>query len=81
MTEAESNGLEASAGVYHGCNGPETPVVERVPGHGKSSPTLLDKGTYIPERWRADSPGCDREAAEQELEEVATIVKPDTCLA
>ena len=37
MTEAESDGLEATAGVYHGDSGSGTTAAERVPGDGKSS--------------------------------------------
>jgi hypothetical protein len=63
----ESEGLEETAGVYHGLSGPRTPVAERVPSHGKSSPARSDKGAYTPERWRAHNLGRDRQEAAQVL--------------
>src|SRR5882724_12792735 len=63
----ESDGLEETAGVYHGLSRLRTPVAERIPGHGKSSPARSDRGAYTPERWRAHNLGRDWQEAGQVL--------------
>ena len=79
---ARTHGLEDIARIYHRNSRSGTVVAQRVLGDGKSYPTPSDQGACAPRPGeRKALAEIGKKLGKQALEQVATIVKPDTILA